>query len=146
MRRYVKIAEDMAAFFTTGEAASAVNLPRISAEQLVRSRPYQNLAHALGGVIAAMTPDPITEIEVGLFGRAAELDPRPITSQAGLLDKRLTAVVNQVNAMQLAQRQGIAVREVQSEATHDFIALVEVRSVSASGTTSVAGTLLGEVA
>ena len=87
----VKIAEDMAAFFTTGEAASAVNLPRISAEQLVRSRPYQNLAHALGGVIAAMTPDPITEIEVGLFGRAAELDPRPITSQAlvGLLDKRL---------------------------------------------------------
>jgi D-3-phosphoglycerate dehydrogenase len=49
-----------------------------------------------------------------------------------------------VNAFQLAQRQGIAVREVQSEATHDYIALVEVRSVSASGTTSVAGTLLGE--
>jgi len=142
----LKIAEDMAAFFTTGEATSAVNLPRVSAEQLVRSRPYQNLAHALGGVIAALTPDPITEIEVGLFGRAAELDPRPITSQAlvGLLDKRLTAVVNQVNAMQLAQRQGIAVREVQSEATHDYIALLEVRSVSASGTTSVAGTLLGE--
>ena len=35
-------------------------------------------------------------------------------------------------------------REVQSEATRDYIALVEVRSVSASGTTSVAGTLLGE--
>jgi D-3-phosphoglycerate dehydrogenase len=142
----VKIAEDMAAFLTTGEAPSAVNLPRISAEQLVRTRPYQHLAHALGGFIAAMAPDPITEIEVGLFGRAAELDPRPITSQAlvGLLDKRLTAVVNQVNAFQLAQRQGIAVREVQSEATHDYIALVEVRSVSASGTTSVAGTLLGE--
>jgi D-3-phosphoglycerate dehydrogenase len=50
----VKIAEDMTAFLTTGEAPSAVNLPRISAEQLVRTRPYQHLAHALGGFIAAM--------------------------------------------------------------------------------------------
>ena len=110
------------------------------------SRPYQHLAHALGRFIAAITPDPITELEVGLFGRAAELDPRPITSQAlvGLLDKRLAVPVNQVNAAQLAQRQGIAVRETRSEATHDYIALVEVRATTASGTTSVAGTLLGE--
>ena len=130
----VKIAEDMVAFLTTGEASSAVNLPRISAEQLGRTRPYQHLAHALGRVIAAITPEPITEMEIGLFGRAAELDPRPIMSQAlvGLLDKRL-AVVNQVNAIQLAQRQGIAVREVRSEVAHDYLALVEVRATTASG-------------
>ena len=142
----VKIAEAMAAFFTTGEASGAVNLPRISAEQLGRIRPYQRLAHALGGFIAAITPDPITELEVGLFGRAAELDPRPITSQAlvGLLDKRLAVLVNQVNAAQLAQRQGIAVRETRSEVTQDYIALVEVRATTTSGATSVAGTLLGE--
>ena len=92
-----------------------------------------------------MASDPIQKSKKA-FRTCAELHPRPTTSQAlvGLLDKRMTVVVNQVNAIQLAQRQGIAVREVQSEATHDYIALVEVRSVSASGTTSVAGTLLGE--
>lgn len=142
----MKIAEDVAAFLTTGEAGSAVNLPKIPAEQLTRARPYQHLAHALGGFVAAITPDPITELEVGLFGRAAELDPRPITSQAlvGFLDKRLAVPVNQVNAAQLAQRQGIAVRETRSGATHDYIALVELRATTAKGTTSVAGTLLGE--
>jgi D-3-phosphoglycerate dehydrogenase len=142
----VKIAQDVATFLTTGEAPNAVNLPRISAEQLVRARPYQRLAYALGGMIGAIASGPITEIEVGLFGRAAELDPRPITSQAlvGLLDKRLSVVINQVNAMPLAQRQGIAVRETRSEATHDYIALVEVRAIGVSSTTSVAGTLLGE--
>jgi hypothetical protein len=77
-----KIAEDMAAFLTTVEAPSAVNLPRISAEQLVRTRAYQHLAHALGGFIAAMVPDPITEIEVGLFGRSAgaRSSPNYVTS------------------------------------------------------------------
>ena len=142
----VNIVEDVAAYLTTGEAASAVNLPRIPAEQLTRMRPYQRLAHALGGFVAAITPGPITELEVGLFGRAAELDPRPITSHVlvGLLDKRLAATVNQVNAAQLAQRQGIAVRETRSDATHDYIALVEVRATTTAGSTSAAGTLLGE--
>ena len=82
-----------------------------------------------------------------MFGRAAELDPRPIISQAlvGLLDKRLAIPVNQVNAAQLAQRQGIAVREARSEVAHDYLALIEVRATTASrATTNVAGTLLGE--
>jgi D-3-phosphoglycerate dehydrogenase len=142
----MKIAEDIAAFLTTGEAPGALNLPRISAAQLVRTRPYQHLAHALGGFVAAITPDPITELEVGLFGRAAELDPRPITSHAlvGLLGKRLAVPVNQVNAAHLARRQGIVLRETRSDATHDYVALVEVRATTAAGTTCVAGTLLGE--
>jgi D-3-phosphoglycerate dehydrogenase / 2-oxoglutarate reductase len=143
----VKIAEDVAAFLTTGEASGAVNLPHLSTEQLGRTRPYRHLAHALGRFIAAITPEPITELEIGLFGRAAELDPRPIISQAlvGLLDKRLAIPVNQVNAAQLAQRQGIAVREARSEVAHDYLALIEVRAITTSrATTNVAGTLLGE--
>jgi D-3-phosphoglycerate dehydrogenase len=142
----VKIAEAVAAYLTTGEAPNAVNLPRIPGEQLIRARPYQHLAHALGGFVAAITPSPITELEIGLYGRAAELDPRPITSHAlvGLLAKRLAMTVNQVNAAPLAQRQGITVRETRSDAMHDYIALVELRATTAAGTTSVAGTLLGE--
>jgi D-3-phosphoglycerate dehydrogenase len=143
----MKIVEDVIAFLTTGEASGAVNLPRLSSEQLSRTRPYRHLAHALGRFIAAIVSEPITKLEIGLFGRAAELDPRPITSQAlvGLLDKRLAVPVNQVNAAQFAQRQGIAVREARSEVTHDYLAVIEVRATTTSqATTSVAGTLLGE--
>jgi len=142
----VKIAEGVASYLSTGEAANAVNLPRISAEQLTRTQPYQHLAHALGAFVAAIALGPIAELEIGLLGRAAELDPRPITSHAlvGLLEKRLATTVNQVNAAQLAKRQGIAVRETRSGATHDYIALVEVRATTGAGTTSVVGTLLGE--
>ena len=142
----MRIAEDLAAYLITGEAASAVNLPIIPARQLNRSGPYQHLAHALGGFVAAITLGPITELEIGLFGRAAKLDPRSITSHAlvGLLGKRLAVTVNQANAAQLAQRQGISVREIRSDATHDYLALVEMRVTTAAGITSAAGTLLGE--
>jgi D-3-phosphoglycerate dehydrogenase len=142
----VRIAEAVATYLTTGVAANAVNLPRIPTEHLTRARPYQHLAHALGGFVAEITPGAITELEVGLFGRAAELDPRSITAHSlvGLLGKRLAVTVNQVNAGQLAQRQGIAVREIRSDATHDYLALVEVRATTGAGITSVAGTLLGE--
>ena len=81
-----------------------------------------------------------------MFGRAAELDPRPITSQAlaGLLEKRLAVTVNQVNATQLAHRQGMKIRETRSEQSDDYVSLVRLSVTTASGPLSVSGTLLGE--
>ena len=141
----VKIAESVAAFLTSGATPNAVNLPRLSSEQMVRARPYQDLARALGRLLADIAAEPIGEIEVGLFGRAAEVDPRPMTSQAlvGLLDKRLAITVNNVNASSLAQRQGMKVRETRSEESDEYVSLVRLTATTAAGTTSVAGTLLG---
>lgn len=143
----IKIAESVADFLATGATLNAVNLPHISTELLSRTRPYQSLGRALGCLLAELVIGPIIELEVGLFGRAAELDSRPITAQAlvGVLGKRLAVAVNQVNAAQLAQRQGMKVRETRTEVTRDYISVVEVRATTASGTTSVAGTLLGEL-
>lgn len=78
----VKIAEDMAMFLATGTAQNAVNLPRLTSEQFDRSRPYQALARALGGFLAAIVTKPVSCLEVSLYGRAAECDPRSITGQA----------------------------------------------------------------
>ena len=124
---------------------NAVNLPRLTSEQFDRTRPYQELARALGGFLAAIVTEPVSNIEVGLHGRAAECDPRPVTGQAlvGLLSKRLTATVNQVNAAFLARRHGIAVREVRSEDSGDYVALLQISATTGKGTISVAGTLLG---
>jgi D-3-phosphoglycerate dehydrogenase len=142
----VKIAEHIAAFLETGAAQSAVNLPRIPGDQLIRARPYQQLARALGRLLSALVSGPIAEFEVALFGRIADIDPRLITAGAlaGLLGDRLARPVNEVNAMTLAHRQGIAVREVRSEEARDYLSLVELRARTGETLTSVGGTLLGE--
>jgi len=142
----VKIAEHIAAFLETGAAQSAVNLPRIPSDQLIRARPYQQLARALGRLLSALAAGPIAELEVGLFGRIADIDPRLITAGAlaGLLGDRLAMPVNEVNATTLAHRQGIAVREVRSEEARDYLSLVELRARTGETLTSVGGTLLGE--
>jgi D-3-phosphoglycerate dehydrogenase len=142
----VKIAEHVAAFLETGAAQSAVNLPRIASDEAMRARPYQELALALGRLLSALMPGPIAELEVALFGLIADVDPRPITAGAltGLLGKRLAMPVNEVNATTLAQRQGIAVREIRSQEARDYLSLVELRARTGTASTSVAGTLLGE--
>ena len=142
----VKIVQDIVNFLATGAAETAVNLPRIATEQHSRTRPYQELAHALGRLIGSITEGPMSELVVRLFGRVAELDSRPITAEAlvGLLSKRLAGRVNRVNAAHLAQLQGIAVRESRSEQARDYVSLIEISAVSGGKTTTVAGTLLGE--
>lgn len=142
----VKVAELIAAFLETGAVQGAVNMPRIASEQLIRARPYQQLARALGRLLSALVDGPIAEFEVALFGRIADIDPRLITAGAlvGLLDRRLAIPVNEVNATALAQRQGIAVREVRSEEARDYLSLVELRARTGETLTSVGGTLLGE--
>jgi len=141
----VRIAEDLANFLETGAAQSAVNLPFIASEQFGLSRPYQALAHSLGKLVGAIAEGPIDEVVVRLFGRVAELDPRPITAEAlvGLLSKRLTGRVNRVNAAHLAHRQGIAIRESRSEDMRDYLSLVEIEVSAGDATITVAGTLLG---
>jgi D-3-phosphoglycerate dehydrogenase len=141
----VRIAEDIARFLTTGAAESAVNLPRISGEQLGRLRPYQELAQALGRLVGALCDGPIKELVVRLFGAVAELDARPITAEAlvGLLSKRLAGPINRVNAAHLARAQGIEVRESRSEQARDYVSLIEVSAVTEAAATTVAGTLLG---
>jgi D-3-phosphoglycerate dehydrogenase / 2-oxoglutarate reductase len=142
----LKIAEHVAAFLETGAAQGAVNLPRIPSDQAISARPYQQLAQALGRRLSALVSGPIAELEVAIFGRIADIDPRPITAGAltGLLGRRLAMPVNEVNATTLAHRQGIAVREVRSEEARGYLSLVELRAKTGSAFTSVAGTLLGE--
>jgi len=142
----LRIAQDVVKFLATGEAETAVNLPRVTSEQLARMAPYQQLAQALGRLIGSICEDPISELVVRLFGRVAELDSRPITAEAlvGLLSRRMTGRVNRVNAGHLAKSQGIEVRESRTENARDFVSLVEICAIFGDKSTTVAGTLLGE--
>jgi D-3-phosphoglycerate dehydrogenase len=141
----LRIAEDMINFLTTGAAETAVNLPRVSSDQLSQTVPYQKLAFALGRLVGSLCEGPISRLDVRLFGRVVELDSRPVTAEAlvGVLSQRMTGRVNRVNAGHLAKSQGIELTESKTEEARDFLSLLEISAECCGKTSTVAGTLLG---
>jgi D-3-phosphoglycerate dehydrogenase len=142
----VEIARQIATFFQTGEAMSAINLPRIPSEALRRLRPYQELAYRLGRLLNLMLPTPFKHVGLSLHGRATELNAQPLLAEAvvGLLQDRLSSPVNRINALNVAKRQGIHINESRNEETHGYLTLVTLTAVADDERVSLAGTLFDE--
>lgn len=142
----VAIAQQVMTFLRTGEAINAVNLPRISGEAIRKLEPYQSLGRKLGLLIAQMASEPMSRIEVGLYGRASELQVRPIATEVliGVLSGHLSIPVNQVNAAHIAKRQGLSVYETTSEDSRDFQSLLRVTGSCERECLTLEGTLFDE--
>jgi D-3-phosphoglycerate dehydrogenase len=139
----VEIAKQIATFLNSGEAINAVNMPRIATEEALTLKPYQEIARKLGQLLALMVPSAIKQLEVSLHGQIASCDPRPVAVEAlvGLLQNSLSIPVNQVNAVHLAKRQGIALTESRSEETYDYLSLVSVKAKFDNAEIIVSGTI-----
>ncbi|MDP2099375.1 MAG: phosphoglycerate dehydrogenase [Methylobacter sp.] len=141
----VEIARQAVTFLKTGEAVNALNLPRVSAEELKKSHEFMTLANILGKVLVGLATKPLEKVEVSLMGRAAEVEARPISVAAliGVLSGQFSTPVNRVNAENIAKRQGIALVESKTEETQDYLSLIKVTGHCADHTITLAGTLLG---
>ena len=143
----VQIAHQIAAYLIRGEVVNAINLQSIAPEKLKLSGPYLQLARKLGKLLCLMCDGPLSDFSVGLYGRAAELDPHPIANEAlvGLLQDHLSIPVNQVNVGHIARRQGINVTELSSMDSRDYLTVVRISGTTASGTLCLEGTLFDEM-
>jgi D-3-phosphoglycerate dehydrogenase len=142
----VEIAQQAVTFLRTGEAVNALNLPRVSADELKKSNDYMNLATQLGKVLAGLSLQPLTKLEVALFGKAAEVSPRPVSVAAliGVLSGQVSTPVNRVNAENIAKRQGLVLVESVSQEMQDYVSLIKLTGYSADGSiTTLSGVLLG---
>lgn len=141
----VEIARQAVTFLKTGEAINALNLPRLSAEELKKSFAFMNLATILGKVLVGLAPQTIEKLEVALFGRAAEVEVRPVSVAAliGMLSGQFSTPVNRVNAENIAKRQGISLIESKTEEPQDYISLIKLTGHGASQSISLSGVLLG---
>ncbi|MCL7422895.1 MAG: phosphoglycerate dehydrogenase [Methylobacter sp.] len=141
----VEIARQAVTFLKTGEAVNALNLPRLSAEELKKSREFMTLANILGKVLVNLATHPLEKIEVALFGRAAEVEARPVSVAAliGVLSEHVSTPVNRVNAENIARRQGISLIESKTEETQDYLSLIKVTGHYADQGITLAGALLG---
>jgi len=139
----VEIARQVATYLQTGEPINAINLPPVSAEELIKIRPYMKLAQRLGRLLGPMIQEPVRNIEVALCGDAAERDIKTICTESlvGLLSTHMSAPVNRVNAKSIAAQQGISVSEVRCGTHPDYHATVKLTAHHADNTTTVEGTL-----
>ena len=105
------VAEQMRDYLLSGELRNAVNAPSLAAKELEALQPFIELAEKLGRFQAQiMNENPISQVEIEYAGELADKDAAPITRAflAGLL-KDVSARVNVVNALHIAEERGIKI-------------------------------------
>lgn len=105
------VAEQMRDFLLSGELRNAVNAPSLAASELEAFQPFIHLAEKLGRFQAQiMNESPISEVKLEFLGELSDKDASPVTRAflAGLL-KDVSARVNVVNAMHIAEERGIKI-------------------------------------
>lgn len=142
----VEIARQAVTYLKTGEAVNALNLSRQSAEELKKSRQFMMLANILGKMLVGLVDAPIKKLEVGAFGKAAEVEIRPISVEAlvGVLADQFSTPVNTVNAESIAKRQGISLIETKTEESQGYLSLIKITGFCDDHDVSLEGTLLGD--
>jgi D-3-phosphoglycerate dehydrogenase len=142
----IAIAQQVAAYFATGEIKGAVNFPSLSAELMLVIRPYLDLAEKLGTFQAQLVEGAIQQVNVEYSGEILNHNVAPITISLikGLLDPILTESVNYINAPVIAKERGIKVVESKSSEIKDYTSMITLTVMTSKETSITAGTLFGK--
>lgn len=140
----VTIAEQVANYLITGAVEGAVNVPTVSREILDAMQPYLTLGEKLGGFLAQYFTGAVSEVQIAYSGEVADRETQPITRAilTGLLGQ-VSARVNQVNAILIAEERGLRVLESKARTAADFASFIEVCVRGDSGESKVGGALFG---
>ena len=145
-RAGVITAEQVAAALEGGMVTNAVNIPRLSPEDMEQLGPLMPLCTKLGRLAMALgEASSVDRIQIRYEGRLSEFDTRLLTIAVlnGVLSGHTEEPVNFVNAHTLAEERGIAVAEQKEPESDNFAELVSVEVVSDSTSVEVAGTGFG---
>ncbi|HSJ51334.1 MAG TPA: phosphoglycerate dehydrogenase [Actinomycetota bacterium] len=137
---------DMVRLALSGEFVPyAVNVSA-GAEVSETVKPFVSLAHKLGAVSTGLAQGAVREVEVQYLGRIADADTRVLTLSVvrGVLSGVVHEPVSFVNAPIIASERGIAISEMRSTVSSDYVNLIHVRAETDDGPVSVAGTLVGK--
>jgi D-3-phosphoglycerate dehydrogenase len=142
----VEAAQLIADFLLKGQVANAVNMAAVNPAELAEVRPYVELAWRLGLLQAQMAQGSIRRATLTYRGDLAGKKTRLLTAAftAGLLEYRLSAGVNLVNAELMANERGIELAESSNPKKGDFAALLHTEVETETGTSIAAGTLFGD--
>jgi D-3-phosphoglycerate dehydrogenase len=142
----LEAAQLIADFLLRGQIANAVNMAAVNRAELAEVRPFVDLARRLGLLHAQVAQGAVRRAALTYRGELAGKKTRLLTAAftAGLLEYRLSAGVNLVNAELLARERGIEIAESSNPKKGDFAALLHTEVETETGTTVAAGTLFGD--
>ena len=109
-------------------------------------RPFLPLSEKLGALLTGLAQGAVRSIECQYLGRIAEADTRALTLAIlkGVLRGVVHEPVSYVNAPIIARERGVAVSEMRSALSSDYVNLIALRAETEDGEVSVAGTLVGK--
>ena len=138
------VAEQMRDYLLTGALRGAVNVPSLGTKELAALLPYMELAEKLGRFQAQLTESAVREVRLEFSGELADLNAAPVTRAflAGLL-RDVSARVNAVNALLIAEERGIKVTTSYSRGGVDFVPAIRTHVVNNAGEQALAGTIFG---
>jgi D-3-phosphoglycerate dehydrogenase len=138
------VAEQMRDYLLTGALRGAVNVPSLGTKELAALLPYMELAEKLGRFQAQLTDSPVREVKLEFSGELANLNAAPVTRAflAGLL-RDVSARVNAVNALLIAEERGIKVTTSYSRGGADLVPAIRTQVVTNEAEQALAGTIFG---
>jgi D-3-phosphoglycerate dehydrogenase len=141
----VDVAEQIVDVLAGRPARSAVNLPSIAADVLVKIQPYLTLAEKIGSLHSQISRGTVTNVEVILSGDFDDFPTVHITRALlkGLLDPILPESVNFVNAPGLAAGLGIQLVESRKPASDSHSCTFTARVTGTKGIREICGTVYG---
>jgi D-3-phosphoglycerate dehydrogenase len=108
-------------------------------------RPFVGLAERLGALVAGLAEGGVRTVVASYLGRIAESDTRVLTLAIlkGILGRSVHEPVSFVNAPMLARERGVAVSEMRSTVSQDYVSLIQLRAETDEGPVTIEGTLVG---
>ena len=142
----VQVAEQVLKALSGEPVTSAVNLPSMMPETAAALEPYLPLMRLLGSFYMQFYGGSVDEIELLYSGKIASLPLAPLTASClgGLLQGIVENPVTPVNALLLAQRRGIKVRESSTAELKSYSSLARINVRAGGAVKSLAGTILGK--
>lgn len=135
------VAEQMRDYLLDGTLRGAVNAPSMAAAEVEALQPFIDLAERLGRFQAQILDEgAISNVRLEYTGELAERDAAPVTRAflAGLL-RDVSARVNVVNALLIAEERGIAVTTSYTSSPRGATADIRTAVTSSEGEQTLAG-------
>ncbi len=139
------VAEQILEYFEQGIAQNAVNIPALRREVLEPVKAYMAMAEQMGCFARQLARGGITQVELIAGGSLSQenLTPLTLASLKGLFQD-IREGVNYVNALGVAEAEGIAVKESRSPRAGNYLNLLTVQLTTDQGFTRVSGSLISE--
>jgi len=141
----IQIAEQMAGLFQKKSVRGIVNATAIDAEGNNEIAPYVRLAENIGILHSQLIKDQLKQININFSGELLHSSITLLSTAMlkGFLSRRVSEVVNFINAPFLAKEMGIVVNEIKTGANSNYTNLLTVECETEKENKSLAGTVFG---